>query len=73
MQIKWQLKIFLSPILQVIVLVLVGKKPHFKYSCIHTFHDLHDYGKETILTNDRRHYDSVALHSMERGGAHRSG
>lgn len=70
MQIKLQLKILFSPILQVNVLVLVGNKPHFKSFCIHTFHDLHHYGKEM---NDRGHYNSVVLHFMGEGGAHRSG
>lgn len=73
MQIKLQLKNLFSPILQVIVLVSVGNKPHFKYFCIHTFRDHHHYGKERVLMNDRGHYNSVVLHFMEEGGAHRSG
>lgn len=73
MQIKLQLKILFSAILHIIVVVLVRNKTHFKYFRIHTFHYLHDYGKERILMSDRGHCSSVALHSMEGEGAHRSG
>lgn len=52
------------------MLLSIRNKDHFEYFCIHIFHDLHDYGKERILTNDRGHSNSLTLHAMEGGGAH---
>lgn len=73
MQNKLQLKNLFSPILQVTTLLSIRNKHNFEYFCTHTFCDFHDHGKERIVTKDRVHYNSLTLHSMEGGEAHRSG
>lgn len=73
MQNNLQLKNLVFPVLQVTMLLSIRNKHHFEYFCIHTFHVLHDYGKERIVASDKGHYNSLTSHSTEGGGANRSG